>query len=542
VVEVVDAVVVGGGVNGLVAATTLADQGWDVVLLEAGEVGGAVRSARRDGAVVDLYSAFYPLAVASPVLRSLALEDHGLRWGRSPAAVAQPVTVDDETGAVIEAVPEATAAALDGWHPGDGASWLRLCEEWQRLRDPLLDTLLGPWPPVGAAARLARVLGLAGATRTARLMALPVKRMGQELFGSEAGRHLLLGNSLHADIPPTSAASGAFGWLLCMLAQDVGYPVPLGGAGELSGALARRARAAGVRIDEHCPVESVEVRSGRAIGVRSGGRTVRARRGVLASVDAVVLLRDLVGAGRLATSAVSDLGRFERDLPTVKVNWQLPHRVPWRAAAARRSGTVHLGGTVDDAVRWSASLESTELPREPFLVVGQMATADPSRTQPGHEVLWAYTHLPRHLAGADRSTLDRAAHHQGERAAEVLERYAPGVLDGASHHFVQTPNDLESADASLVSGAINGGTAQLHQQLVFRPLPGGWGARLPLDGLYLAGASAHPGGGVHGACGHNAAIAALRDAAPLGRLLAPARRAVRRRLYPDRAVPPFAAP
>ncbi|MGN6300321.1 MAG: phytoene desaturase family protein [Angustibacter sp.] len=537
--EEVDAVVVGGGVNGLVAAATLADRGWDVVLLEAHDVGGAVRSQQRGDAVVDLFSAFYPLSAGSPVLQRLELESHGLRWRRADAVVAQPMSADDDRGAVLEHDPHRTAAGLDAWHAGDGDRWLELFAEWKRLRGPLIDALLGPWPPLGAAARLARAMGVAGAPRTARMLALPATRLGEELFGGEAARQLIVGNSQHADIPPNAAGSGAFGWLLCMLGQDVGFPVPEGGAGQLSVALARRARAAGARVEEHVPVESVEVRGGRAVGVRtSDGRKIRARRGVLAALDVEVLLNHLVGHSHLPRSAVDDLHRFERDLPTLKVNWVLPHAVPWRASAARRAGTVHVGRTVGPSVRWAADLDSGRTPDDPFLLTGQMATADPSRAPAGHEVLWAYTHLPRSFVHADAATVDRVAREHVQRVTEVIERYAPGALDGAYDNFVQTPHDLQDADASLVHGALNGGTAQLHQQLVLRPLPGTWGPRLPIEGLYLASASAHPGGGVHGSCGHNAAVAALHDAGLRGRLTAPVRRAARRRLFPDRPVGP----
>ncbi|MBW0009263.1 MAG: NAD(P)-binding protein, partial [Pseudonocardiales bacterium] len=125
-----DAVVVGGGHHGLVAATVLADAGWEVCLLEAADrVGGAVRSARlRPGYVTDLYSAFYPLTAASPVLRSLRLHDHGLRWSHAPAVLAHPPRPDADTAAVLHRDPRGTAAGLAGEHPSDGRAWLELVE------------------------------------------------------------------------------------------------------------------------------------------------------------------------------------------------------------------------------------------------------------------------------------------------------------------------------------------------------------------------------------------------------------------------------
>jgi phytoene dehydrogenase-like protein len=104
------------------------------------------------------------------------------------------------------------------------------------------------------------------------------------------------------------------------------------------------------------------------------------------------------------------------------------------------------------------------------------------------------------------------------RIEAVLDKHAPGFTDLVLARRVMAPADLEATEGNLVGGAVNGGTANIHQQLIFRPVPGLARAETPIDGLYLASASAHPGGGVHGAPGANAARAALKRAAPAGRL------------------------
>jgi phytoene dehydrogenase-like protein len=101
---------------------------------------------------------------------------------------------------------------------------------------------------------------------------------------------------------------------------------------------------------------------------------------------------------------------------------------------------------------------------------------------------------------------------------EVIERAAPGFASSAIARSVQSPRDLAGVDSNLVGGAINAGTSAIHQQLVFRPVPGLGRPETPVPGLYLAGASAHPGGGVHGACGWNAARAAIATERPRGAL------------------------
>jgi phytoene dehydrogenase-like protein len=155
------------------------------------------------------------------------------------------------------------------------------------------------------------------------------------------------------------------------------------------------------------------------------------------------------------------------------------------------------------------------IPAEPFMLAGQMTTTDPTRSPAGTESMWAYTHVPQETdrdAGGDGLT-GRWDHDELERMAdrmqERFERLAPGFGSRVLSRRVLGPRQLEERDANLLGGGINGGTSQIHQELVFRPVPGLGRAETPIRGLYLASASAHPGGGVHGACGMNAARAAV---------------------------------
>lgn len=520
-VRTVDAVVVGAGPNGLVAANALVDAGWDVLVLEAQEVvGGAVRTAEvaAPGFRTDLFSAFYPLAAGSPVIRGLHLEDHGLAWSRAPSVLAH--VLDDGRAAVLHAEPEDTAAGLeelgrgDGSGSGDGDAWLRMFAGWRRVRDPLLDALFSPLPAVRPALRLLSRLGVGGALDLGRLAVLPVRRLADETFRGEGGGLLLTGNAMHSDVPPDAAGSGVFGWLLAMLGQDVGFPVPVGGAGSLADALAARVQAGGGEIVTGARVERVLVAGGRAVGVRTAaGELVRARRAVLADVTAPALYRDLVGTKHLPPRLVRDLDRFQWDHPTFKVNWALDRPLPWTAAGARGAGTVHLGVDRRGFVDVAAALSKGEVPARPFLVLGQMTTADPTRSPRGTESAWAYTHVPHGTTWTPGAVAD-----QVRRMEDALDRVAPGFRDFVVGRSVQSPADVEAADANLVDGAINGGTSAVHQQLVLRPTPGLGRPETPVAGLYLASASAHPGGGVHGACGWNAARVALAASGRWGRL------------------------
>jgi phytoene dehydrogenase-like protein len=503
-----DAVVVGAGPNGLVAANALADAGWDVVVLEASdEVGGAVRSAEvlAPGVVTDLFSAFYPLAAASPAIRDLDLGDHGLVWRRSPDVLAHALA--DGTCAVLCGDPDETAARLEQDAPGDGDAWLRMFAGWERVRGPVLDALFTPFPPVRPVSRLVHRLGAADILDLVRLVATPVRRLVTEEFTGRQAALLLSGNAGHADVPPDAAGSGLYGWLLSMLGQDVGFPVPEGGAGRLAAAMGSRARSRGAELVLGAEVVAVEVGGGRATGVRTAdGRRWRARRAVVADVSAPALYDRLLPEQAVPPRLRQRMRRFEWDPSTLKVNWALSGPVPWSADGARRAGTVHLGVDLDGFVAASAAMTTGRRPDPPFVVLGQMGVADPSRTPPGTETVWAYTHLPRDL-GADEATVSA----QVTAMERAVEEVAPGFSDLVTARLVQTPLDLQAADANLDLGAINGGSSALHHQLVMRPVAGLGRPGTPVDGLYLASASAHPGGGVHGACGWNAARAALAD-------------------------------
>ncbi|MFJ4436112.1 phytoene desaturase family protein [Streptomyces sp. NPDC088923] len=518
-----DAVVIGAGPNGLVAANVLADAGWGVEVLEANaEPGGAVRSDRGvDPAFVsDLGSSFYPLAAASPVLAGLGLERYGLRWSHAPRVLAHPFA--DGSCAVLERRPEDTAAAMEAAAPGDGEAWLGLYRTWERVGPGLVRALFTPFPPVREGLRLARLVRAGGGLRLARSLVLPVRRLGEEEFRGAAGRVLLAGNALHADLAPEAAGSGGYGWLMSMLGQTYGFPVPVGGAGALTAALVRRLEARGgvVRCGER--VTRVLVRAGRAAGVRTaGGETVAAGRAVLADVAAPALYGELVDAADLPGRVHADLATFQWDFATFKVDWALDGPVPWTAGeAAAGAGTVHLADGVDGLTRFAAQLAMGRVPDRPFLLFGQMTTADPSRSPAGTQSAWAYTHVPHTVkGGAGGAGLDgRWTPGQGEEMADRIEReverWAPGFRARVRARRVLAPPTLQALDANLRGGAINGGTAALHQELFFRPLPGSGRPETPVKGLYLASASAHPGGGVHGAPGANAARAAVRGGFP----------------------------
>jgi phytoene dehydrogenase-like protein len=512
----VDAVVIGAGPNGLVAANRLADAGWRVIVLEAQpEPGGAVRSAEltHPGFVHDVFSAFYPLGVASPVMRDLELESYGLTWCRAPVVLAHPHA--DGRCAVLSTDIDETAKSLETFAAGDGGSWRSFYADFERVSDSLLDAMTSPIPPVRGATRLALRLGPMGLVNFTRQSLLSVRRLAAENFSGEGAALLLTGNALHSDVGPDTPPSGFLGWMLTCTGQQYGFPVPEGGAGQLTAALVRRLEARGGTVQCNAPVVRIEVRDRRAVAVTlANGESLAAPRGVLADVGAPALYRNLVGEEHLPARLVSDLTRFQYDFATFKVDWALSGPIPWRTEPATRAGTVHLADSMNTATAYCADLARDMIPARPFVLTGQMNKADPTRSPAGTETVWAYTHVPLEPKGDAAGVLTGTwsaseTESFADRMEAEIEVHAPGFRALVTARHLLPPPALEARNANLVGGALGGGTMAFSQQLIFRPVPGLGRAETPVRGLFLASSSAHPGGGVHGACGANAARAAV---------------------------------
>jgi phytoene dehydrogenase-like protein len=193
---------------------------------------------------------------------------------------------------------------------------------------------------------------------------------------------------------------------------------------------------------------------------------------------------------------------------TFKVDWALDGPVPWSAAEARESAVVHAGDSIDDLRRFTTEVRGGALPSHPYLVIGQQSLSDPGRAPPGKHTLWAYSRVPNRPPSGSWAA-------EREAFADALDRRIEGLAPGFRARVLArravAPDDLEAMDANLVGGDLGGGSNAWHRQLLFRPLFPWFRYRMPVRGLYLCSSYAHPGAGVHGMCGYNAARIALRD-------------------------------
>jgi phytoene dehydrogenase-like protein len=411
---------------------------------------------------------------------------------------------------------ELTASMFDDDRAGDGNAWLELCREWDVMGKHLIGGLLTPFPPVRAGLAGLLKLPRAGGLQYVKALLTPVLDLGLVRFRGAGPRILLAGNAGHSDIPLDAPGSGLFALLMSMLGQTVGFPAPQGGAGNLTQALAGRLRAKGGEIRCSAPVEHIGLTAGRARRVHTAdGQAVEARRAIVAAVAAPRLYGDLLAPTDVPDRVERGMKAFQLDPSTIKVDWALSGKVPWQSPPAKAPGTLHIADSVADMAEALGHVSAGVIPARPFMLAGQMTTTDPTRSPDGTESMWAYTHVPQETRGdgGDEGIRGTWDHDDLERFADRMqarfEKLAPGFGSLVQERRILGPAELESRDANLVGGAINGGTSQLHQELIFRPVPGAGRAETGVPGLYLGSASAHPGGGVHGAAGMNAARAAL---------------------------------
>ena len=500
--------VVGGGHNGLVAATILARAGWSVEVLEQAEVaGGAVGSATTSlGYVHDWGAAFFGVLHDSPIFADLGLADR-VAWATTDLPVA--VLHGPAEPALLWGDPARTAAGLGA----DGPAWLALHQWWQRTGAALFGAGLGPIPS-GALVRAAAGLGLRGGRQQLQRLLEPVEAWTAATFAEPGARMLVAGHATHGDVAVDAAGSMPPALLLAMVAQTRGMPVPVGGAGTLAGAFVQAAEEAGVVVRTGVRVTQVVVRGGRAVGVRcADGSGLGVRRAVVADIAPELLARDLVGEEHLPAAWLAQLRRHRYGSGYFRLDVDLSAPAPWAGQGLAEAMVVHVTGDLDELATAQAQVSRGLLPADPPLIVGQQDRADPSRVPAGAASLWVECHCPAVPKGdaADELAADWAAGF-AERVLDRLEARAPGLNGLVVDTTVTTPLDLQRRDPNLVGGNVAGGSAAPDQLLVFRPVAGWSSYALPVRGLYLCGAATHPGGDVHGMPGRNAAAKVLRDA------------------------------
>ncbi|MEV6293864.1 NAD(P)/FAD-dependent oxidoreductase [Streptomyces sp. NPDC051896] len=468
-----NAVVVGGGPNGLAAAIALAREGVSVTLLEAAdEIGGGTRSGEAilPGLLHDHCSAIHPMAVGSTFLQSLDLGRYGLRWKLPEIDCAHPL--DDGTAAVLHRSVTETAAGLGP----DGRRWTRLFARPAEAYDELAQDILGPLLRIPRHPLLLARFGLPAA--------LPATVLAKAFAGEQA-RALFAGVAAHAFHPLQRPFSSSIGLGILTAGHRHGWAVAAGGSHSITRAMAALLLdlggtiQTGARVRSHLQLPSADI--------------------VLYDLTPTAVAEIL--GDRLPAHVARAYRRFRYGPGAFKVDFAVEGGVPWTAEAARRAGTVHLGGTLAEIAETERRIHAGRMPERPFVLVGQQYLADPQRSVGDVHPVWTYAHVPHGYTG-----------DATEAIIAQMERFAPGFRDRVVGTAVRTTSAFAAYNPNYVGGNIMTGSKDL-SQLLFGPRPTLNPYDVGLPGHFICSAATPPGPGAHGMCGAHAARRALRHLA-----------------------------
>ena len=399
--------------------------------------------------------------------------------------------------------------------PGDGEAWDREVQsflEKAELAFGLLGTEL--WSAAGARLtfKWLRRLRVRGALEFGSELLSSSRDWLENTFRSQRIHGLLAPWVLHTGLGPDAATSGFMSKVIAVALQLGGMPVPKGGGARLVDAFVRLIRDQGGTLQADTHVESVEVRAGRAVGVRTKEGVLRARQAILCNVTPHQLYQNLLDAKFVPSWVAANTRKFRYGRGDMQMHLALSEPPRWSSEESRlgKTAIVHVCDGLNGVSKAVNEAERGLLPADPTIVLGQPVALDPSRCPAGKWIFWIQLQeLPNEPMGDAAGQIDTGRGQWTEslkerfadRVMKKLESHIPNLSSALRKRVVISPADLAQTNINLIGGDPYAGSCNPSQFFLWRPLPGLPHHRTPVDRLYHIGASTHPGPGLHGASG-----------------------------------------
>ena len=525
--SVYDVVVIGGGHNGLTAAAYLARAGLSTLVLERREIVGGCCVTEEIAPGCRVSTTSYIASMLRPeVISELRLADHGLRMVPCDPAIQVPFP----DGHVVPWWVDRERAKQEFGKISvkDAARFEQVDDQLKKLARYLQPFFMEPPPEIDTSTmsgwadifRVGKHFRGISKTEIAQLISFLTGSLGEFLdhnYESEKMKTLFLANNVYGKHGGPYQPGTAIGLLFHLLsggehALQGFYGHVMGGMGSITQALAAAARKLGAEILTSAPVARIDVRNGRARSVvMEDGTEIRARM-ILSNADPKRTFLHMVAAKDLPEDFLFAIRGIRMDGPCAKVNIVLSEEPRFTGTSSQATPLERtfytLVPSLEFAERCYDIAKFGAIPEELWVDCVVSSNADTSLAPPGKHILTCFVqYVPYHLR---EGNWDDHRELLGDRVIKKIAEYAPNVPNAIVARQVLTPLDLERT-YGLTEGNIFHGDLRLEQLFFMRPVPGWSQYRTPVDGLYLCGAGAHPGGGVTGAPGRNAAHQALRD-------------------------------
>jgi phytoene dehydrogenase-like protein len=525
--KIYDAVVVGAGHNGLTAAAYLARAGLSTLVLERREIVGGCCVTEEIAPGCRASTTSYIASMLRPeVISDLRLASFGLRMIPCDPAIQVPFLDGDVVSWWADR--DRAKAEFSKISPKDGATFVRIDDRLKKLARYLQPFFLEPPPEIDTRSvggwsdlfRLSKRFRGISSSEIAQLIWFLTGSLGEFLdnnYESDKIKTMFLANNVYGKHGGPYQPGSAIGLLFHLLSggeQELQgfYGHVMGGMGAITQALAASGQKLGVEIRTSAPVAQIDVRNGRARGVvLEDGSEIRARI-VLSNADPKRTFLTMLPARELPEDFLQAIRNIKMEGPCAKVNLVLGEEPRFRGTPATytplQRSLYTLIPSLEFAERCYDIAKFGEIPEELWVDCVVSSNADDSLAPKGKHILTCFVqYVPYHLRCG---TWDEKRELLGDRVVKKITEYAPNVRDAILARQVLTPLDLERT-YGLTEGNIFHGDLRLEQLFFMRPVPGWAQYRTPILGLFLCGAGAHPGGGVTGAPGRNAAQQACRD-------------------------------
>ncbi len=532
-----DCIIIGGGHNGLVAAAYLAKAGRKVCVLERRHVLGGCAATEELWPGYKVSTAAYVISLfQTQILRELRLKEYGLTiLPRSPSSFTP---LPDGRSLLMGPDAALCQREIGKFSMRDAAAYPRyeaLLERVAATLEPVLgeaapDPLPLPtsWRKIGIGKRLRdakKVLDMHQAMKSlgadlpeaVELLTGAARPILERWFETDVLRATLATDAIIGAFTSISSPGSAYVLLHHVMGEAGGargvWGYVQGGMGGLSDALAAACVDLGVEIRRESPVHAIHTDKHGACGVGLEDGSQLAARVVASSVDAHLTFERLLTPDVLPEEFRQAVARIDYSSASAKVNLALSEPpcftcVPTEGVGPHHHGTMHIGPSLAYLERAYDDAKYGRPSEKPILECTMATSVDSSIAPPGKHILSMFVQFaPYQLA---EGNWDDIRESFGDRCVETLAEYAPNIPGAIEHRQVLTPLDLERT-FGITGGNIMQGAMPMHQLYCFRPVAGWADHRTPVPGLYLCGAASHPGGGVMGACGRNAATEILRD-------------------------------